>query len=1012
MAKQTSTLRYEPSVQGYVNGARKPNGKPRSAAEKKVPDIVEVACRFAAARRRPAAIYLLAEGDLSEDRPDMPITRRTVDQLANALQDDRFRDLDLVIQSSGGDIHAAYQMMLLLRGRMTRKGGLVACVPGKAQSSATLLCLGADKILLGELGTLSPLDAQIRSGVTDIGTPDYTSALHLLKGLNRLQQFSLDAFEETAARLYDHHVCRGDDLLKYSIAFTQAIMSPLFERIESHRVGYWDQMLQTGEYYGCELLNRGSLIKNVRGLDREEHIRRVLHRLVYYYRSHESVIDCDELARELDLRAKLMPIELRPIVRDFASCASETLIMVVYPPGLETPFETVLPEMTLAEWKSLSGRSDAGARATSWASDAGVFSMRVGLYRPKIMPGRNPWRESVRRITDSGPAAQYLAGPVALDEPLARAVSLHERFAAAGAAEDGGQKVGRRKAAKKGAPNATGDGLPGHAGQTARRQVPDVPSHIAYPRIDCDDVVVMDVPFDVEIGLSRRRDRDLISTGALSLPNEVNVDLLLTYDPESLRIEGPQICSLRVTDEDPYPSTTVRVTALDGDDLARERRLGVYFIVEGAVVGFAWRIIAAVGDRDDIPNTPRPDLRERELLDLGSVAKEESPDLILAVYRADDVSTRRFTWAAYPTSADVAVPDVERSYCLGNSAAQFATNTRRYVAQDREPASTFDWLHGIGKEIGRCIPDGITKVIRKVAEMPGRAEPATVLLFTEEVHVPWELAAFKPLLATSFGGASPFLGAHVTIGRWLLTERKPRPTPPRRVDVHSQALFTAKYEGVTRWPTLPAAEQEAADLAQKYPPSTIVQPLYDDVMQCLRGEPQADVMHFALHGQFDPDGIDEGLVLLTPKPGGGFTAQYLQPPHVDAVDFGHAPFVFLNACQMGATKKVLGDYAGMAAAFLHAGAAGVIAPLWNVDDHLASTLARDFYDAAYSADAPSVAEVLRRARAKYTRKTATAAAADPEGHRAIGPTLIAYQFFGHPRLQLMRSPRPNGDHHG
>ena len=43
-------------------------------------------------------------------------------------------------------------------------------------------------------------------------------------------------------------------------------------------------------------------------------------------------------------------------------------------------------------------------------------------------------------------------------------------------------------------------------------------------------------------------------------------------------------------------------------------------------------------------------------------------------------------------------------------------------------------------------------------------------------------------------------------------------------------------------------------------------------------------------------------------------------------------FVFLNACQVGAGQRVLGDYAGLATAFLSAGAAGVVAALWNVHD--------------------------------------------------------------------------------
>jgi ClpP class serine protease len=84
------------------------------------------------------------------------MTKRTAEQLVNSLGDRRFDDLDLIVQSSGGDIHAAYLIMSMLRERMKGEGELIACVPSRAQSAATLLCLGADKILLGELGALGP----------------------------------------------------------------------------------------------------------------------------------------------------------------------------------------------------------------------------------------------------------------------------------------------------------------------------------------------------------------------------------------------------------------------------------------------------------------------------------------------------------------------------------------------------------------------------------------------------------------------------------------------------------------------------------------------------------------------------------------------------------------------------------------------------------------------------------------------------------------------------------------
>lgn len=408
MSQQTSSPADGRPAQAHPDGGKDlaVEAVPTAASpqvEKKLPDVVKVACRWAAARGRPTAFYLLAEGNPAEDRPDVPITKKTVAQLASAVGDDRFDDLDLVVQSSGGDIHAAYQMMSLLRGHMSGQGELVACVPGKAQSSATLLCLGADKILLGEAGALGPLDAQIRIGVTEIGTPDYTSALHLLKGLNRLQRFSLETFDEAAAWLYEHNVSRSEDILKYGIEFSRAITAPLYERIESQNIGYWDQMLLTGEAYGRRLLKRGKLLSDDDELNRAEHIRRVIHHLVFDYPSHETVIDCDELVNELNLRAELIEPKLRPFARKFESCSSETLIALIYPPQAKAPFETA-GKMSIADWRALD--TNGGAREIAWSNGDGRFLLRVGLYRQRIVPG-NPWRESARQAGQGGPAAQY-----------------------------------------------------------------------------------------------------------------------------------------------------------------------------------------------------------------------------------------------------------------------------------------------------------------------------------------------------------------------------------------------------------------------------------------------------------------------------------------------------------------------------------------------------------------------------------------------------------------------------
>jgi len=524
----------------------------------------------------------------------------------------------------------------------------------------------------------------------------------------------------------------------------------------------------------------------------------------------------------------------------------------------------------------------------------------------------------------------------------------------------------------------------------------------AYPRIDAPDVVVVDHPFDVTVGIAPRRDRTLVGTGAFDVSDDdLQVDVMVTCDPQSLRLDGDSRLSLPVTRDDPYPAATVRFTALDGDDLGDERRIGVHYLRDGVVVAIAWRVVVAVRDPDEVAGAARPQTRERDLLDLSALVDEDAPDLVLAVFRADSTAPGKYVWAAYPAASGVTVPDSQRAKTLGDPRS-FTTDIGREVAMSNDRYALYTFLVGTGRTIGDAVPPAMREAIRAVAQQPDRAEAPSVLLFTEEPYVPWELASFNPPLQTPFGGTSPFLGAHVALGRWPLTDSRPKPVPRRRVDVTDRAVLTAKYVGVTGWPQLPFAEAEAAALADRYPRTAVVEPVFRDVLDCLGGAPAVDVLHVALHGRFDPQGVDQGLVLLAPKANGGFGPQYLKPQHVDAVTMPRPTFLFLNACQVGQGQVALGDYAGLAAAFLRAGASGVVAALWNVEDEVASRVADEFYTSVYGGDgAPSVAEALRRIRATYTADNVDAGTGD-------SATFVAYQLFGHPRLRLIPGQGDNG----
>jgi hypothetical protein len=232
-----------------------------------------------------------------------------------------------------------------------------------------------------------------------------------------LQEFSLESFSAMAAHL-DTHQASHDDQVKYGIKYSHAITRPLFEHIQSGEVGYWDQMLKTGEEYGRRLLERGDLVMEDIETNRKDHIKSIVHKMVFEYPSHELVIDRGVL-KELSLRADLIPEDkdVRRISREFADCASETLIMLVdplaYPHGAPVPEPS--EEFTLNDWRLIG--SDEPARDTDeptrdivWTHKEGThestFVMRVGLYRATVQR-INRWDESTARTVDGAPATQY-----------------------------------------------------------------------------------------------------------------------------------------------------------------------------------------------------------------------------------------------------------------------------------------------------------------------------------------------------------------------------------------------------------------------------------------------------------------------------------------------------------------------------------------------------------------------------------------------------------------------------
>ena len=130
--------------------------------------------------------------------------------------------------------------------------------------------------------------------------------------------------------------------------------------------------------------------------------------------------------------------------------------------------------------------------------------------------------------------------------------------------------------------------------------------------------------------------------------------------------------------------------------------------------------------------------------------------------------------------------------------------------------------------------------------------------------------------------------------------------------MRTMSVIRGLYQGVIGFDPLKHAEQEALDLEAAYG-AVIVDANVASLVACLEGEPPAQVLHFAIHGKFDPTGVQDGLILVDGS---------VEPDVIVGFDLTDQPFVYLNACQVGMAGETLGQYGGMAQAFVEAGASG------------------------------------------------------------------------------------------
>ena len=283
--------------------------------------------------------------------------------------------------------------------------------------------------------------------------------------------------------------------------------------------------------------------------------------------------------------------------------------------------------------------------------------------------------------------------------------------------------------------------------------------------------------------------------------------------------------------------------------------------------------------------------------------------------------------------------------------------------------------------------EALRKVYQAVEKRPNEAvkRRPIILIHTDEMYVPWELAAVKPALHVDYGPR--YLGAQAVVGRWLRHQKVPKP-PPDDLALKTIWIFASEYGDKIVPKKLPQAPKEKKALEEKLKGyglnATGFEATYANVEESLKGERRSGTaIHFAVHGvrNIQPEQNEEYIVTADGKK---------LPPSMLAggrEEIARFDFVFINACQIGTAAELLGVAGGFPGALVGAGAKAFLGPLWNVQDTTAREIAEAFYQKTLQ-EGVSVAQFLSEQRQGYTPEKNT--------------TPLAYVFYGHPRLRVRK----------
>jgi len=210
------------------------------------------------------------------------ISSSGVDDLIEATQEPRRKNILLILCTPGGDAHSAFKIARYLQEKYEN---FYLYVYGYCKSAGTLIAIGSDEIIMSDYAEFGPLDVQLQEK-DEIWK--YSSGLNISESLMMLKAETLHFFRSTLIELAGAARISTKTAAKLATNLAIGFINPIIAQIDPVRVGEIQRAVKIALAYGEKLTaDRGNLRS-----------AKELARLVQEYPDHGFVIDYKE-ARDI-----------------------------------------------------------------------------------------------------------------------------------------------------------------------------------------------------------------------------------------------------------------------------------------------------------------------------------------------------------------------------------------------------------------------------------------------------------------------------------------------------------------------------------------------------------------------------------------------------------------------------------------------------------------------------------------------------------------------------------------